>query len=85
LISHFSFLTKIGKVEQFVWEKYKVVWNTGKVSVDVLKIFFQPKDIYPGAKIKHAINLGKSIIGNSFIPRNETEAFPFSSKISFKS
>lgn len=38
-ISNFSYL-KTGKGEKFVWEEYKVAWNTNEVSIDVLKIFF---------------------------------------------
>lgn len=78
--SHFSFLDQTGQEEKFVWEKYLVVWSQERLSSDVLSIFFQPKDIYPGAKIKKAISLDRTVIGNAFIPRMEAEAIPFSSK-----
>ncbi|XP_078162815.1 BURP domain protein RD22-like [Carex rostrata] len=48
--------------------------------MDVLSIFFQSKDIYPGAKIKEAIRFDRSVVGNAFIPRVKAEAIPFSSK-----
>ncbi|KAF3340455.1 BURP domain-containing protein 3-like protein [Carex littledalei] len=79
-ISHFSFLDQTGLKEKFIWEDYKVVWNIRKVSMDVLSIFFQPKHIYPGAKIKEAIRFDRSVVGNAFIPRVKAEAIPFSSK-----
>ncbi|KAF3341332.1 BURP domain-containing protein 3-like protein [Carex littledalei] len=60
--------------------EYPVNWNSGRRAyIHILNMFFQPKDIYPGAKIKEAISLDRSIVGNAFIPRIEAEAMPFHS------
>jgi BURP domain len=50
------------------------------VSTDVvLSFYFHLKDIYPAAKIE-GISFGRSIIGNTFVPRTESNKFSSSSK-----
>jgi BURP domain len=57
-----------------------IIYNPFPSPAYIRSNFYLKKDLYPGAQIREGVNLNKTIIGNTFVPRVEADAIPFSLK-----